>query len=256
MSAAAPSGAAGLEGGDEAGEGPEPEPEDGVKLGELNTRVGLLPGIRPLALDRHMPNPQAEDRARRAHRECLSSLTAAEKLERRRERARVYSHMVRRRTEASLRDLMGEVERLTVFRLLLEEMTDALLVVSPDAAACVLFASGQGQGAGAGSSGDRPSALALAPELLAATFGRPLAECLHAEDVGKALKGVLGVAARPDARYRARLRLKALAPGAFVAVEATMKLGTQGVICGLRRAEEVEGFYVAGQLQDERALVA
>ena len=135
-------------------------------------------------------------------------------------------------------------------------MSDALLVVSPDATACVLFASGQGQGAGAGSHGHRPSAMALAPALLAAYFGRPLEQCLHPEDVPKALKGVLGVAARPDARYRCLLRLRDLATGALVEAEATMKLGTQGVICGLRRAGEPEGFFVDGRAQDERALIA
>ena len=51
----------------------------------------------------------------------------------------MYSAMARRRMENNLQQLMCEVERLNVFRLLVEEVADGLCVLSPDGAATVLF---------------------------------------------------------------------------------------------------------------------
>lgn len=75
-------------------------------------------------------------------REVLTGLSQAEKLERRKERARVYSHIARRRQEGFLRDLTADVEHLSVFQTLVEELPDAVLVLSPDREGRILFIDG------------------------------------------------------------------------------------------------------------------
>jgi PAS domain-containing protein len=51
----------------------------------------------------------------------------------------MYSAMARRRTENNMQQLMCEVERLNVFRLLVEEVADGVCVLTPDETATVLF---------------------------------------------------------------------------------------------------------------------
>jgi PAS domain-containing protein len=80
-----------------------------------------------------------ETHSRRSQREALSTLTAEEKLERRKERARMYSHIARKRQESNLRELKAEVESLTVYRLMVEEAPDMVVVLSPDIESRFLF---------------------------------------------------------------------------------------------------------------------
>lgn len=63
-------------------------------------------------------------------------------MERRKERARVYSHIARRRQEGFMKDLKEDVEHLTVFRLLVEEGPDCIMVLSSDLKSKVLFIEG------------------------------------------------------------------------------------------------------------------
>ena len=184
--------------------------------------MGLLPGVRPTALDKLMPN-QGEERTKRVQREVLTSLTAEEKMERRRERARAYSHMARRRTESSIRELMAEVERLTVFRLLVEEALDTILVLSPNLEAVLLFASS-------------PS--------LGHLLGRPVLDLIYAADrprVGAALAGLLRTPSSLGICIDCRMQRLDQGAGlggegaeGAVAVELGLRVGTQGIVCNVR----------------------
>lgn len=163
-------------------------------------------------------------------------------------------------TQANMRELMAEVERLTVFRLLIEEMPDTVVVVSPDPAACVLFTSTST------SSSKGANTTTADNTLLRHNVGRPVSEALHPDDASKAIHGVLGVAAAPHTCYRARLRfLKAITTatdvreggaagaGAYVEMEVAMRMGTQGIVCCLRGAGDGEGFFLP---VDESVVVA
>ena len=81
--------------------------------GQEGARVGLLPGLRP----EYMQTYEKEEKKRRAPREDLSTLTAEEKVERRKARARVYSHHARKRDEAKMQALAEDVDMMQVFRL-------------------------------------------------------------------------------------------------------------------------------------------
>ena len=70
-------------------------------------------------------------------------LTAAERSQRRKEKAREYSRVARRRQEQYVNELRGRVEVLGVYHYLVEECgPDLVLCLSPDMQARVLFANG------------------------------------------------------------------------------------------------------------------
>ena len=61
-------------------------------------------------------SPQKPTKKRRAPREDLSGLTAEEKVERKKQRARVYSHFARKRNDAIMAELKKDVEEMRVSR--------------------------------------------------------------------------------------------------------------------------------------------
>ncbi len=85
----------------------------------------------------------------------LTSLSHEEKMERRKERARVYSHIARRRQEGFLKDLNADVDHLAIFETLVEEAPDAIFVLSPDPEGRILFL----EGAAAARLGPEPKAM-------------------------------------------------------------------------------------------------
>jgi PAS domain-containing protein len=72
----------------------------------------------------------------------LTALSHEEKMERRKERARVYSHIARRRQEGFMRDLNADVDHLDIFQSLVEEAPDAVMVLSKDREGRILFIEG------------------------------------------------------------------------------------------------------------------
>jgi hypothetical protein len=76
--------------------------------GQGGARVGLLPGLRPEC----MQTFQKEEKKRRALREDLSMLAVEEKVERRKPRARIYSHHARKRDEAKMQALAEDVDMM------------------------------------------------------------------------------------------------------------------------------------------------
>ena len=104
--------------------------------GQEGARVGLLPGLRP----EYMQTYEKEEKKRRAPREDLSMLTAEEKVERRKARARVYSHHARKRDEAKMQALAEDVDMMQVFRFIVEDAPGMMAVVSPDLDCSFLYA--------------------------------------------------------------------------------------------------------------------
>jgi hypothetical protein len=144
--------------------------DDGsFKPGEMKTKVGLLPGIRLAFLEKYL---LINEKQRRAQRESLNTLTEEEMQERRKEHARMYSHLPRRRQEQHVRELIGIVEQLTVYRLMVEEASVFVVIASPDAQAAILFA-------------NAPFATRLQLDMARILLGRSLLNLVHPLDQEK-----------------------------------------------------------------------
>ena len=82
----------------------------------------------------------ASPKCKRAQRANLTSFSFEQKQERRKERARVYSAIARDRQDVYLKELKLRVEALTVYKLLISEAPDVVVVLSPTREATVLYA--------------------------------------------------------------------------------------------------------------------
>jgi PAS domain-containing protein len=110
---------------------------------------------------------------RRAPRMDLSKLTADEQERWKKARARQYSASARHRQMAREQDLRNQVEISSIFQVLVEAAPDAVLLLSRDARACILFANDQsGHLLRLDSSGEKGKAL----------VGRSLWEWMDAQD--------------------------------------------------------------------------
>lgn len=191
--------------------------DDGsLKPGEMNAKVGLLPGIRPTFLDRYLP---VNEKQRRAQRETLNTLTEEEKQERRKERARMYSHLARRRQEQHVRELIGIVEQLTVYRLMVEEASVLIVIASPDAQAAILFA-------------NAPFAARLQLDMARSLLGRSLLDLVHPLDQDKARVALYTVSMDHSAKRRVSCRVRG------VSMSIAMTHGSQGIVCILQEVDE------------------
>ena len=82
----------------------------------------------------------ADAKPRRAPRENLDGLTAEERVQRRKERARLYSNVARERYEQLQRELEGDVAAMRMFQALVEEAPQMVAVLSMDVHCLVLYA--------------------------------------------------------------------------------------------------------------------
>ena len=184
--------------------------------GQEGARVGLLPGLRPECMQTY----EKEEKKRRAPREDLSTLTAEEKVERRKARARVYSHHARKRDEAKMQALAEDVDMMQVFRRIVEDAPDMMAVVSPDLESALLYAN---EAFG--------RVLGFLPHRL---LGRSLWALVHPEDhpaLKEAMTAVILAPGRKAVSAPLSCRLASTTEGKYVGVEAKMSRGTQGVVC-------------------------
>jgi len=184
--------------------------------GQEGVRVGLLPGLRP----EYMQTYEKEEKKRRAPREDLSTLTAEEKVERRKAKARVYSHYARKRDEAKMQALTEDVDMMQVFRRILEDAPDMMAVFSPDLGCSFLYANEAFE-----------RFLGFLPHRL---LGRPLWALVHPEDHPALKQAITAVILAPGTKaVSASLscRLAAATEGKYVNVKAKMSRGTQGEVC-------------------------
>lgn len=159
-------------------------------------------------------------------REDMLGLTAEEKLERRRERARMYSHMARKRQEANVQELRNQVTALMVYQEMVEDGPDVVLVISPDIDSRILFsnaASGR-----------------LLQTLPATLLGQSLWAFVHEEDKAQVMQVVGALVMAPQMRGHIRCRFRNLAAGApaesYLNLDVTVRAGKKGLICCLRLA--------------------
>ena len=112
---------------------------------------------------------------RRAPRTDLSKLTAEEQERWKKAQARQYSASARQRQVVREQDLRDKVQTLSIFQVLVEVAPDAVLLLSPDGRARILFVNDQG------SQLLRPASSGVKEEAL---IGRSLLEWMDAQ--GKA----------------------------------------------------------------------
>ena len=147
-------------------------------------------------------------------------LTAEEKVERRKAKARVYSHHARKRDEAKMQALAEDVDMMQVFRFIVEDAPVMMAVVSPDLDCSLLYAN---EAFG--------RVLGFPPSRL---LGRPLWLLVHPEDqpaVKQAMTAVILAPGRKAVSAPLSCRLACNTEGKYVGVEAKMSRGTQGVVC-------------------------
>jgi hypothetical protein len=177
---------------------------------------GLLPRVRPTFLDKYLP---INEKQRRAQRERLTTLTEEEKQERRKERARMYSHLARRRQEQHIRELIGIVEQLTVYRLMVEEASVFIVIASPDAQAAILFA-------------NAPFAARLQLDMARSLLGRSLLDLVHPLDQEETRVALYTVSMDHTAKRRVSCRIRG------VTMSIAMTHGSQGIVCTLQEVDE------------------
>jgi len=198
--------------------------DDGtIKPGEMHTTVGLLPGVRPTFLDKYQPTASADEKQKRAQRENLTGLTEEEKQERRKDRARMYSHLARRKQEQNVRELIAVAEQLTVYRLMVEEASDYFLVISPDSEASILFA-------------NAPFTLGMQGKdgMPLHFLGRSLLDLVVPAYQERTRVALYTVSMDPTTKSCVECRL---CNGVFVSM--SLKRGTQGIVC-IMREEDAE----------------
>jgi PAS domain-containing protein len=113
----------------------------GRKGEERNAEMALKEGTRTYEPFHH--HARAVPNKRRAPLMDLSKLTAEEQERWKKARARKYSASARQRRLDRVQDLKDQVEISSVFRVLVEAAPDAVLLLSPDERACILFANDQ-----------------------------------------------------------------------------------------------------------------
>jgi len=91
-------------------------------------------------MDKYLTPAQTGAKLPRAPRNDLSTLTAEEKVERRKARAREYSRVARLRSEELAVELTRDVEAMRAFEAMVEESPALRLVLAPDLNALVMYA--------------------------------------------------------------------------------------------------------------------
>ena len=185
----------------------------GHRIGEVAWKAGTI------TCESHHHQATALSK-RRAPRTDLSKLTADELERRKRAQARQYSASARRRQVDREQDLRDQVKTLSIFQVLTEAAPDAVLLLSPDGRARILFVN------------DRCSQLLWPGSLGAkgqALVGRSLWEWMDAQDKA-ALIGAIGVCIFcKDATRRVQCTFHSLwSPFALQSGGAMQQQGNQG----------------------------
>ena len=122
-----------------------------------------------------------------------------------------------------MKKLMCEVEKLSVFRLLIEEAADCIAVLSPEPEPFILYASPSFQ-----------DFLHIPPEAL---LGRPFYSIICPQDKVVVATAIDGVMQQEQERTRVksvRLLLPASTTNEMLDCDASFRCGTQGVLVSLR----------------------
>ncbi|KAM3573208.1 hypothetical protein VYU27_004811 [Nannochloropsis oceanica] len=164
-------------------------------------------------------------KARAARKKAFASLSKEERVERRKEKARLYSHVARRRQESNMRELKAEMECLTVYRLIIEESPDMIVVLHPDLEGRVLFAN---------------AAFARGVEAMPGGYmGKPLWAVIHETHRGVVNDAIRNLLMNPETITRLKIQAKYPHPdypGQGPMMDLTMRHTPTGLVCYMRQA--------------------
>ncbi|KAM3568911.1 hypothetical protein VYU27_008980, partial [Nannochloropsis oceanica] len=107
-----------------------------IRAGVMGVSVGRLSGRYSKIMGKYLPSTEKQ---RRARKEDLSGLTAEEKVERRKVRARMYNRLSRYRCSRLHGDLHKDVSRMEMYKNIVEDAPDMICVISPDIQSQVLY---------------------------------------------------------------------------------------------------------------------
>lgn len=152
-------------------------------------------------------------------------MTAEEKLERRKMRARMYNRLSRRRREVLHNDLRIDVERMRAYKDIVDDAPDVMAIISPDIQSQVLYINKAVR-----------HVLHTEPSRL---LGISFWDIVHAEDKTALFKALTAVTIFKSARKVEPVRCRILSkyPGVFVPIRMTLAYGIQGIVCVLRHEE-------------------
>ena len=152
-------------------------------------------------------------------------MTAEEKVERRKVRARMYNRLSRRRREQLHGDLRTDVKCMRVYKDIVDDAPDVMCVISPDIQSQVLYINKAVR-----------KVLHTEPARL---VGSSFWDIVHAEDKTALFKALTAVTIFKSARKVEPVRCRILTnyPGVFVSVKMTLAYGMQGIVCVLRHED-------------------
>ena len=166
-----------------------------------------------------LPVQQSIEKKRRAPKEDLSGLTAEEKAERRKIRARIYNRLSRNRRYRLHDDLRSNVNRMGIYKNIVDDAPDMMCVISPDIQSQVLYINKAAQ-----------CVLQIEPAQL---VGSSFWDIVHAEDKVALFRALTAVTAFKSAGKVERLRCRVVTnhPGIYASIRMTLAKGMQGIVC-------------------------
>lgn len=146
-------------------------------------------------------------------------------MERRKMRSRVYNRLSSRRREQLYTDLRSDVERMGVYRDIVDDAPDIIAIISPDVQSQVLYI-------------NNAVRCVLYFEPLG-FLGSSFWDLVHTDDKTLLFKALTTVIFFKSATKvePIRCRIQTRHPGVFVPVQMTLAYGTQGIVCILRQEE-------------------
>ncbi|GAB5037099.1 pas pac sensor hybrid histidine kinase [Nannochloropsis oceanica] len=187
-----------------------------IRTGVMGVSVGLLPGRCSEIMRKYIPSAEKQ---RRASKEDLSGLTAEEKVERRKIRARMYNRLSRHRRNQLHGELRSDVSRMLIYKNIIEDAPDMICVISPDIQSQVLYINKAARGV-----------LVTGPAQL---VGSSFWDIVHTEDKMALFRALTTVTFFKSAGKVERLCCLVVTnnPGVYMSVRMTLANGMQGIVC-------------------------
>jgi len=188
-----------------------------------------------------LPVQQSAEKQRRASKEDLSGLTAEERVERRKIRARMYNRMSRHRRNQLHGELRSDVSRMGIYKNIVDGAPDMVCVVSPDIQSRVLYIN--------------KAARCVLHTDPAQLVGSSFWDIVHTEDKMALFRALTTVTIFKSAGKVERLRCRVVTnnPGEYVSVRMTLANGMQGIVCVMCHGDSLSA--ISRVLSDGRQCV-
>jgi len=162
---------------------------------------------------------QSIEKQRRATKENLSGLTAEEKLERRKMRARMYNRLSRQRCDQLRSDLCDDVNRMGIYKNIVDDAPDMMCVISSDIQSQVLYVN--------------KAARCVLPTEPTQLVGSSFWNIVHKDDKMAVLTALSAVTTLKSAGKVEKVRCGIVTkhPGVYMSVRMTLANGMQGIVC-------------------------